>query len=1181
MKNNIRIFLSSTFKDMQQERDYIVRNVFPELRNVAEERGIPFSWCDLRFGVFSFDEESIIRLCLKNIECSYPWFVGLLGGSYGSIPQNLNKAQIRRLSVFHGIPSMIKRKYGYTEIEMRYFISQKDENDCFDFYFFIGEFNVSNRKFYDCKYFFTHPLSIIPLFLNNSSKDKLSSWKRYIFTKSTHNAPTYWHFDENEPVDENIIYKSIRHELERKFSIQQFPKEELIWNEQQTYMHSQVSEAFFFENMKNEIRYDDSKDILNLYSPIATGKTVYVANLLKKSSENGSVCFYYFIGASRNLDTLLNIWKCILYQVCKYRNIDYSFYNHINDIDELIKVITRLIHQISTEVLIAIDGFDDDVTCSLEHKNTFTSNFPDPQDNIKYILSSSQKLSETSRVLSVEHKITNSIIQKFIKKYLKYYYGYSIYNQRVQLQCRPKDLRESCYCIDEYIINTLQKRVFDNEKVNFRNNLYECIKNRIISNINRQSNFYEGDKESFLATINDAIQVLSLTKYGIIESDICNICNINAEQWTIIYSYLSPFFKSKGCIKLQKPVAEQFISTECVDDIRKLFIENLKKNNRLAQYTKEILYQASQLESKNLLCEILSGINILNSLYETDKDLLAEYLMLIDKACLIDDFGHFLDVALNKQQKQNHYHCYFRIINIFYDVLPRYAIALHYIDISNRYINDYPISVEHQLEYNAQKINIYIEMGKFNEALEFLQLSDKIIKYHMKDSKQFMQYTINNLFLKAKLYDNDLQGPNEKIKALSIYRELINKYQDNLETDIILHVLDRYIMLEKHKENMRKYINIFTSIFSNKQIVKENSHLSYKYAVKQIVHQIFNSSFDVESKEIEDLFTTIFCKLDEYLQMYPCSKDTCNNILFVVELLFVRINNLKSKNIYKKSKENIIKSQILVEKFVSLSNLIYNNESIGYAKAMFQAARLYDELAYIFPIDKIGYLNKSIEYSIKAVGAFNKINQGDNILTAKLYHNIANACRKLGDFENAILYINKAIDIKSKLMQSNDNSLFESKMRRISILIDQIMNVENVNSIGYEIKLCKSYLNKLKIEVLHTTDLIEPKSNDRINRIKESKIKFNKYIKNPEERYLQVAKNKFEECKRLLDVMKTETTKITHRGLVDNLIVLCNKAKELEFYLQSHELHQRFYERCNDYRNFENFFYKLYAILGR
>ena len=104
MQNTIRFFLSSTFTDMQNERDYLVKKVFPELREFSENRGIPFSWCDLRFGVSSFDEEYIIRVCLKNVESCLPSFIGLIGKNYGSIPQSLTRQHVKRLSNYRGVP---------------------------------------------------------------------------------------------------------------------------------------------------------------------------------------------------------------------------------------------------------------------------------------------------------------------------------------------------------------------------------------------------------------------------------------------------------------------------------------------------------------------------------------------------------------------------------------------------------------------------------------------------------------------------------------------------------------------------------------------------------------------------------------------------------------------------------------------------------------------------------------------------------------------------------------------------------------------------------------------------------------------------------------------------------------------------------------------------------------------
>ena len=45
---NIRIFISSTFQDMQSERDMLVTKVFPRLQQIAYERNVTLTEVDLR-----------------------------------------------------------------------------------------------------------------------------------------------------------------------------------------------------------------------------------------------------------------------------------------------------------------------------------------------------------------------------------------------------------------------------------------------------------------------------------------------------------------------------------------------------------------------------------------------------------------------------------------------------------------------------------------------------------------------------------------------------------------------------------------------------------------------------------------------------------------------------------------------------------------------------------------------------------------------------------------------------------------------------------------------------------------------------------------------------------------------------------------------------------------------------
>ena len=47
----IRVFISSTFQDMQSERDYLITKVFPRLQAEAARRDVTIIPLDLRWGV--------------------------------------------------------------------------------------------------------------------------------------------------------------------------------------------------------------------------------------------------------------------------------------------------------------------------------------------------------------------------------------------------------------------------------------------------------------------------------------------------------------------------------------------------------------------------------------------------------------------------------------------------------------------------------------------------------------------------------------------------------------------------------------------------------------------------------------------------------------------------------------------------------------------------------------------------------------------------------------------------------------------------------------------------------------------------------------------------------------------------------------------------------------------------
>lgn len=88
-----RIFVSSTFSDLKEERNALQQEVFPKLRELCIQHGFKFQAIDLRWGVSEeagLDQQTM-KICLEEIERSQrispkPNFIVLLGNRYGWRP---------------------------------------------------------------------------------------------------------------------------------------------------------------------------------------------------------------------------------------------------------------------------------------------------------------------------------------------------------------------------------------------------------------------------------------------------------------------------------------------------------------------------------------------------------------------------------------------------------------------------------------------------------------------------------------------------------------------------------------------------------------------------------------------------------------------------------------------------------------------------------------------------------------------------------------------------------------------------------------------------------------------------------------------------------------------------------------------------------------------------------------
>ena len=128
----VRVFVSSTFRDMQVERDELAKRVFPQLRKLCEDRDIEWGEVDLRWGITEKQAErgELLPICLAEIDRCRPYIIGILGERYGWVPEEISQelrnerpwlnehleSSVTALEILHGVlnnPKMADHSFFY------------------------------------------------------------------------------------------------------------------------------------------------------------------------------------------------------------------------------------------------------------------------------------------------------------------------------------------------------------------------------------------------------------------------------------------------------------------------------------------------------------------------------------------------------------------------------------------------------------------------------------------------------------------------------------------------------------------------------------------------------------------------------------------------------------------------------------------------------------------------------------------------------------------------------------------------------------------------------------------------------------------------------------------------------------------------------------------------------------
>ncbi len=114
---NVRVFLSSTFRDMHAERDHLIKFTFPALREKLLPHRVELYDIDLRWGITEDEakNEKVVRLCLEQVDDCHPFFLAFIGHRYGWVPPKIPADATEKYAFITRFPGV-----SVTELELRH-----------------------------------------------------------------------------------------------------------------------------------------------------------------------------------------------------------------------------------------------------------------------------------------------------------------------------------------------------------------------------------------------------------------------------------------------------------------------------------------------------------------------------------------------------------------------------------------------------------------------------------------------------------------------------------------------------------------------------------------------------------------------------------------------------------------------------------------------------------------------------------------------------------------------------------------------------------------------------------------------------------------------------------------------------------------------------------------------------
>ncbi|XP_066932772.1 LOW QUALITY PROTEIN: TPR repeat-containing protein DDB_G0287407-like [Clytia hemisphaerica] len=663
----IRIFVSSTFKDFLNEREILVKELFPDLRLWCEERKLRLIECDLKWGVpIGTTGSETIQICLGELdrcceENHVPFFLNLCAERVGWIPtsEELTANLTSHYGWVHGL--------SITEMEIVHGALRKMNPNAL---FMIREADSLEGL----------PDHIVEAFKesNERSVEKLSMLKTKVaeaFPSNHHFYQVKGNYVKDDDNRENVTFEGLNGDFYQKvflfqkriemlYPLEDSPEDpiEVQREAHLTFMETRSKSVLGRDQQLGEIqdyiRNDQTYSPLVLVGQSGAGKSSIIArsardvcDMIDDGQLSGKV-FVHFVGATPGSTDLVSFLKRIVAELSPDNK------ESISDLQGYVQLVCRLL---SKEEIGPVYLFIDAINQMDEDKQYYLARWLPCQlaQNIRVVISTIEN-TDTHQILTkfvpapkeiacgpLDETSREEIVRNILRDYTK-----ELHPDQMRLliskkgSSNPLWLAVACEELRvEAVFETVTSMIeaFPNELIDMEVNL-----------INRLVRGENGDQ------IKSALLLLEVSRHGLLETELMELLaeknlhlvgstfeegdenekvkpgckkTIPARDWAIIYRNIKQLLRPCGNLgdgrldfyhrSLSKAVRKQFLSGSPGEEKKHVYVhwhrvladyfEKATDDDRRAE---ELPYHLEQLSDSARLEKCLIDWNIFNRLYD-------------------------------------------------------------------------------------------------------------------------------------------------------------------------------------------------------------------------------------------------------------------------------------------------------------------------------------------------------------------------------------------------------------------------------------------------------------------------------------------------------------------------------------------------------------------------------------